>query len=29
MKANNTFDPIALPVIMVYKAGELVENWVK
>jgi hypothetical protein len=28
-KANPNFDVIALPVIMVYKGGELVENWVK
>jgi len=28
-KANPNFDEIALPVVMVYKGGELVENWVK
>ena len=28
-KANPNFDPIALPVIMVYKGGELVQNFVK
>ncbi|GMI24920.1 hypothetical protein TrRE_jg7189, partial [Triparma retinervis] len=28
-KANPNFDPIALPVIMLYRGGELVENFVK
>mmetsp|Transcript_16236 Transcript_16236/g.33364 ORF Transcript_16236/g.33364 Transcript_16236/m.33364 type:complete len:367 (+) Transcript_16236:44-1144(+) len=28
-KANPNFDPVALPVIMVYRGGEMVENFVK